>query len=520
MTVEVDRIRLQLGRSPLERAARAGRELVRRQQLRPIEHWTPLPGQYAVLTSPHKFRLFRAGNQTLGKTTCGAVDMISTAVGENPWNPAAVTPKPIEAWVICAAWPQSVAIQKKVWELLPKDLVHPDVVFDDVRGFRGVSPAFRVRHVPSGGWSIVRFKTTQQGGLNLAGATITYAWFDEPPHDPRVFSEIANRVTKAGRYGRVLLTMTPVNAPVDWIREAATPKEDGEEPLIHDIHRRLEPQELIPVGRSRPIVTEDGTPMDEAWIAGKIRETLAHEIPVVVHGEWNFAAEAPIFTAFRTSGPDSHVVDEDPDHDWDLYLGLDHGMRHHAQVALLIAVRWPAGRNNPPVVHIVDEYVADVETTEDDDADAILAMLEEHGLRWRDLKAAHGDIPHHGSNRRGSVAKKSNARLEAALQRHPRAREHGIRRRSITPKVDHAKRGAAALPGAPHHGCTYLHRLMVRRGHFSVHRRCQETIRSLQRYDMTPNSDESHLVDCLRYGLKPVIFGARTRLPGRAVHIY
>lgn len=507
--------------STLEGAARAARELVRRAHRRPLDHWVPLPGQYAVLTAPDKYRLFRAGNQTLGKTTCGAVDLICTATGVHPWCPAAVTPGPIEAWVICAAWPQSVAIQRKVWELLPKDLLHPETVFDEIRGFRGKNPAFRIRHVPSNGWSIVRFKTTQQGGLNLAGATIVFAWFDEPPHDPRVFSEVSKRVTKAGRYGRVLLTMTPVNAPVEWIREATLPGEDGSSPLILDIHRRLEPQELIPVGRSRPICTADGTPMDEAWIAQQIRETLAHEVPVVIHGEWFFASDSPVFSAFKTSGPLSHVVDVDPDLDWDLYLGLDHGMRRHAQVALLIGVHWPEGRGKgtAPIVHVIDEYVADVETTEDDDAEAILAMLEEHGLSWTSLRAVHGDIPHHGSNRRGSVAKKSNARLERALQRHPRAQLHGIRPRWMSPKIDNAKKGAAAQGGAVDFGCTYLHRLMVRPGHFSIHRRCEHTILSLQKYDMTPNSDESHLVDCMRYGLKPIIYGSRSKLPGRPVFI-
>lgn len=515
-----------VGSSALEAAARSARELVRRTNVRPIEHWTPLPGQLAVLEDPSRFRLFRGPNQALGKSTCGAVDLICTATGEHPWCPEVVSPTPVECWVICASWSQSVAIQQKLWDLLPKDLLHPDTVFDEVLGFRGKNPAFRIKHVPSGGWSVVRIKTTQQGGLNLSGATIHYAWFDEPPASQRVFSEVQKRVLKAGKYGRVLITMTPINAPVEWIREATLPSEDGKPPLLVDHHHRLEPHELIPVGRSEPIRLLDGTLCDAAWIEQTIRDTLPHEVPVVCHGEWHFAADNPIFSHFYTSGPRSHVVDADPDLEWDLYLGLDHGMRQHAQVALLIGVHWPGGRRGrgrgePPIVHIIDEVVQDVATTEDDDAEAVLAMLERHGLTWQDLRGAYGDIPHHGSNRKGSIAKKSNARLEAALQRHPRAKFHGIRRGNMGKcKIENAKRGAAAHAGAPAHACTFLHRLMVRDGHFSVHRRCEHTIKSIQVYDMTPNSEASHLVDCLRYGLKPIIFGNMTRIPGRPIYIY
>jgi hypothetical protein len=172
-----------------------------------LDTWRPLPGQHGILTSPTRFRLFRGPNQAIGKTTAGAVDLTCSATGVHPWCDEVVTPFPIEGWVICASWSQSVAIQKKIWELLPKDLLHPSVRFTETWGFApSKSPIIRIRHVPSGGWSTIRIKTTQQGGLNLAGATIQYAWFDEPPKSQRVFTEVQKRVMKAGRFGRVLMT--------------------------------------------------------------------------------------------------------------------------------------------------------------------------------------------------------------------------------------------------------------------------------------------------------------------------
>lgn len=487
--------------------------LKRNHQRRPLDNFRPLPGQHAVLSSSAKYRMFRGPNQALGKTTAGAVDTIAAAIGHHPWCPETVTPFPIEAWILCASWSQSVAIQGKLWELLPKDLLHPDTEYTEIRGFRGKSPAVQVRHIPSGGWSIIRIKTTQQGGLNLAGATIHRAWFDEPPASDRVYSEVQKRVMKAGRFGRCLITMTPVNAPVDWIRVAA---ERGQ---IEDHHHRLEPAELIPVGQHRPICLEDGTVCDEAWIDSILAETLPHEIPVVCHGEWNFAVENPIFTAYRRSGQRPHLIQRNPVCDLDLYLGIDHGMARHAQVALLIGVQKAKKGEQHPTVWVIDEAIGDGETTEDDDADAILCMLERHGLRWRDLKRAYGDIPHYGSNRRGSVAKKSNARLNYALEKHPRAGSHGIKIGRMNPPIRTAKKGAVNQPGAVSYGCTWLHRLMLREGHFHVLDRCDRLDLSLQKYRMQPNSEWSHIIDALRYGLKDHIYGSRRRLPGRQLVI-
>jgi hypothetical protein len=87
-------------------------------QKRPLDTFRPLPGQHAVLSSDAKYRMFRGPNQALGKTTAGAVDTISAAIGVNPWCPESITPFPIEAWILCASWSQSVAIQGKLWEAL------------------------------------------------------------------------------------------------------------------------------------------------------------------------------------------------------------------------------------------------------------------------------------------------------------------------------------------------------------------------------------------------------------------
>lgn len=470
-----------------------------------------LPGQHGVLHDPAQIRLFRGPQQAIGKTWCGALDLIGHLTGMHPWCPQQyVSPTPITAWVIAARWGQSVEVQSKVWDLLPKRLIHPDDLarYNPVRGWGRYDPSFRVRH-RSGGWSLAKIRTSAQGGLSLAGATIQYAWFDEPPENQRVFSEVQKRVLKAGRYGRVLLTMTPINAPVEWLRVEV--EEDGGRLGISDHHHKLLPAELVPVGYDTPIVLADGTPCDEAWVMEQRQRTLAHEVPVVCDGEFRMSSEAPIFTAFRR---DQHITSAMPTGSADLYLGIDHGLAVHAQVAVLLAVQWPDGKGRDPCVWVLDECIGDGETTDDQDADAVLRMLERHGVRWSELEGAFGDRAHYGSAR---VAQKSNAKLQAALERHPRASEHGIRRGGISPPVRPAKRGAANEPGAVSYGCTWLHRLMLQPGRMMVHQRAAFCCRSFESYDMTPNSEESHVMDAIRYGLKDLIYSRP--LPGRPARV-
>ena len=467
-----------------------------------------LPGQYAFLRDPAQVRLFRGPQQAIGKTWAGAMDLIGHGTGLHPWcPPALLSPTPHRGWVVCTTWEQSFEVQCKIFELLPKRLLHPEDLakWDDAVGWGVKAPRFRLLH-RSGGWSRYRIKTSRQGGSGLTSASLTYAWFDEPPASARVFAEVHKRILKAGKYGRLIATMTPINQNVGWLeREVEEDHRFG----ISDHHRRLEPSELIPVGQDRPIVLDDGTPCDAEWVAIQRAQTLAHEVPVVCDAEWRMAAQAPIFTAFRE---DLHVTTAIPKGRTSLYLGLDHGLRIHAQVAILIAVEWPGGRGGDPRVWILDEAIGEGDTTDSQDADAILAMLERSGLRWSSLDAVYGDRKHYGSSR---VVQKSNERLTAALERHPRAQSHGIRRHRLDPPIRPAKRGASNQPGSVSYGCTWLHKLMLQPGRLQVHDRADFCIRAFLGYDMAPNSEESHAMDAIRYGLRDLIYSSRRRSGAR-----
>jgi phage terminase large subunit-like protein len=481
-------------RQVIEHLWRCTGELVRRREANPIAWFRWLPIQLAYLMCLDRFRLLRLGNQ-VGKTTVALADLAMDAMGTHPYRPCRESG---EYWVICASWSQSVAIQNKLHALLPPGRIKPGTVHSESRGYRGKNPAVEVRH-EDGGWSIVRFKTTQQGGLNLAGATIRGALFDEPPASQSVYAEVVKRVQATG--GWVAIAMTPINAPVDWIRELAAKKG------ITDLHSPLTPETMIPVGSNRPRQLPDGTICDADWIAAIEAQTPAHEIPVRIHGEWEVRVSDRYFAVFRSSGPDAHVHENAPEGEVLLCLGVDHGDRPGKQVVCLIAVdiHHPSGH---PAVYIVDEYTDEGGTaTPEVDARKVLDMLARHGLRWSDLHEAWGDRVHLP----GSARQKSNKDLFAQIAKILRQPKDAIR-----PQLRTVKRGAGRGAGSVSVGSRWLYNAMATPGRFGVNPRCKRIIEALDRYTMA-DDEWKDPVDAIRYGLDSFVFNAWRRGPAAPV---
>ena len=460
--------------------------LARAAQTDPLRWMRWLPSQLRVMRSSRRVRLFRAGNQALGKTTCGLAEVIFCATGEHPYRE--VPQRAGTFWVICASWSQSVEIQKKLWRLLPKDKLHPTTVFSDAEGFRGKHPKVRVR-CADGSWSLIAFKTTHQGTLSLAGASIDGALFDEPPKSSALYSEVTKRVLARG--GWVLLSLTPVGAPVDWLREAV---DAGQ---VEDIHAPLTPDQLIPEGMTEPIVGEDGRPRDQRWIDDVVAATLPHEVPVRVHGEWEMKTSDRYFDQFNRR---AHVSASVPEEDMDLFLGIDHGYRPGKQIALLVGVVNPD--QGLPRVYVLEEYVDRVVgSTPEQDAEGILGMLRRYGWQWSDLDAAFGDRVHMP----GSEQKKSNRDLGKQIAARLRVPEEALK-----PPLATSKKGAGRGRGAVELGEKWLYYQMVRDGGFVVHPRCERLIAALERYTMA-DDDYKDPIDALRYSLDKWIFRRSTK---------
>jgi len=453
-------------------------------EARPSDWMAWLPLQHKFMADPDRYKMMRAGNQAYGKSTAGLTDLHWHCAGTHPHYPTR-TP-PVEWWVICAAWGQSIAIQRKFWTIARADLAER-TVFDPKNGFGKNDPVAIYKN-----GSIVRFRTSNQSSLSLAGATLDGVLWDEPPASPRLFEETRKRVMR--RNGKVLLTMTPIGAPVDWLREIV---EKGQ---INDHHTRLEPESLIPLGHTEPLTVEDADgnliPMDQEWIDNLTEHTMPHEVPVVLHGEWETSVKGRLFVAFNE---ETHVHHKQPAGEVKIAVGFDYGTKVGKQCAMLVAID-TAGTY--PAVWVLDEQVSAENSSIADDARGILSMLERNGLRWSQVDHAWGDRVYI----RG-VTTKANKELMRAI-----ARQLGISQRALNPMIRTVKRGRGRGRGSVDHGVRWLHQCMVREGGFNVAPNCVHLIEALSRWQY---KDDEHKdkIDALRYCLQDFIFAKGTKRP-------
>jgi len=473
---------------PQHAAALAVRELARRATADPASFVPWLPTQWSFLASNARVKEIRAGNQTIGKTHVLLAEVIGRCVGRHPLGAPFDYPPPgptFEAWLICDSWSQSVAIMGKCWELLPKDEIDPRTVYDPGTGFRGKNPFVRFTN-----GSILRFKTGNQNPKSLASGTIDVAAFDEPPEDERIYVEVAKRLQHRG--GVLLLAFTPVNAPVEHLREKVNAG------LIEDHWAPLTPEALVPVGWSRPLRGPDGRLRDAAWIAEVRRITPAGEAPVVIDGEWEFRAVGAYFDG--AWDPLRMCHQHQPTGNVELILGMDHGSGPGKQCCYLIAVD-EHHVSGHPAAYVLDEYSdAGGNALPDDDARAILAMLGRHGFSWGDLKSAEGDRVHMV----GTGQQKSNRDLEAAIAKLLR-----VPKESMRPRIRTAKRGEGRGKGSVGVRSRWLYQQMVR-GCFAVHPRCTRLLAAIPKYT---GRDDVHKdpIDAVVYGLDQYTFGRWNR---------
>jgi phage terminase large subunit-like protein len=188
-----------------------------RKTFQRIHYFTPYPKQseFFAMGSKKRERLLMAGNQ-LGKSEAGAYETACHLTGIYPeWWTGRRWDRPTRGW---AAGPTSLLVrdvaQKKLCGepgvvaalgtgMIPKHLIV------DVSLARGVTDAYdtiQVRHV-SGGISVLKFKSYEQGRAKFQGETIDFAWDDEePPQD--IYTEILTRTNATA--GMVYITFTPL----------------------------------------------------------------------------------------------------------------------------------------------------------------------------------------------------------------------------------------------------------------------------------------------------------------------
>ncbi len=264
-------------------------------------------------------RLLTSGNQ-FGKTTAGAFEVVCHLTGLYPqfWTGKKFT-KPTKGW-ICGETSTAVrdTQQKKlvgeagVDELFGTGLIPKDLFVDKPSLARGVTDAYdtiQVRH-KSGGISVARFKSYEQGRAKFQGETLDWCWCDEePPMD--IYSEILARITATK--GIVFTTFTSML---------------GETALTDRFFRNESADRgMVQMG------LKDALHIPEAEHATIIAGYLPHERVARVYGGI-MRGEGLVFTTPEENLMESPITQIPPF--WVKLWGIDFGIGHPFAAALIL----------------------------------------------------------------------------------------------------------------------------------------------------------------------------------------
>lgn len=306
--------------SDLEHAVAVLRELERRRTFRKIDFFQPYEKQQAFLDagSKHRERALLAGNQ-LGKTETGAYEAAVHLTGEYPddwlgrrWD------RPVKGWAAGETSLLTRDVQQKklcgepgVADLLGTGFIPKENILDTSLA-RGVTDAYdtvTIRH-KSGGNSILRFKSYEQGRAKFQGETLDFVWLDEePPLD--IYSECLTRVTATG--GMVYCTFTPLK---------------GMSLVVERYLRELDPSRW-----SITMVIDDALHIPESERATIIAGYPAHERDARARGV-PMLGSGRIFQ-FSREALEEPMIDYIPAH-WAKLWGIDFGIDHPFGAVLIL----------------------------------------------------------------------------------------------------------------------------------------------------------------------------------------
>ncbi len=189
-------------------------EKERRDRLRKFDLFVPYPKQAEWLNYNIPIKSIFGGNR-VGKTMTASFEMTCHLTGIYPeWWTGKRFFAPIEAWSVAVTTESSRdIIQKELYgdiRIAPKTGMIPKDLIVDVSMRQGVSDTIDtlwVRHVPTGGISMLNFKSNEQGREKMQGTAKQCVWVDEEcDHD--VFTECRLRTMTV--HGTMLVTFTPL----------------------------------------------------------------------------------------------------------------------------------------------------------------------------------------------------------------------------------------------------------------------------------------------------------------------
>lgn len=459
-------------------------ELVSRAEADPLNAVRWLTPQDQFLRLDATVKLYRAGNQALGKSTVGLAEVRYSCLGDHPHL---ITKDPPVHWVVCSLnQAQSLAIQGKFYDLLPADCLDPKLSAYNVKtGFGANKPVTVFRN-----GSTVKWITDDQGPRAIAGWTGDGVLVDEPC-GPEMWRELKKRVMI--KRGRLIVTFTPINGPTQHFRDEV---DAGQ---IAEVHAPLTVAACRYADTGEVRRLEDGTLCDQAWIDEIRAQTHPTWAPIVNDGLWEMMPQGVWYDCFDRA---KHRTDKVRLVDrpgapvyWALgidYAAADRAFGHVAALVQCQSLRDAAGRVNESI-YIVDEVTMDGTARNLDFAEAVIKMLDRNGLQWRQLTAVHGDNPVESR-----WVMKSNDETMKTI-----ATVLGLRKDQLHPRILNAKDGPASGI-ALHHGNQYLYSA-IKGGRLYVHPQCERIVTALESWDYTKQHPMKDVIDAVRYALKPWI---------------
>jgi phage terminase large subunit-like protein len=295
----------------------------------------PYPKQLEFLNAgaTKRERLLIAGNQN-GKTHIGAYEAASHLTGLYPDNwKGRRWDRPTKGWI---AGETSLVVrdvqQKKlcgepgVVDLFGTGMIPKDLFVDKPSLARGVTDAYdtiQVRHA-SGGVSVARFKSYEQGRTKFQGESIDWGWADEePPED--VYAEFLTRTVATG--GMCFMTFTPLK---------------GRSSVVLRFLDEVSPDRSVTtmtIEDALHIPPEERAKIIAAFLPHE-REARARGVPTLGEGRIFMAPEESILEA-----PIEHI----PAY-WTKLWGIDFGIGHAFGAVLIL---WDKDND---VIHIHHAY--------------------------------------------------------------------------------------------------------------------------------------------------------------------
>jgi len=420
----------------------------------PLARYRPRPGQERFHRSTAQTRCLRGPNQIVGKSYAGCAEALWWLTHTHPHRD--IPDRPVAGRLVPYSDDSSKEIESKLFELLPKSLLHPECRYHPDRGFRvGNRRILRLKTGDSMG-----IVSQSAGTLAAAGSTLDFVWLDEPPEE-RIFAEAQSRVLV--RKGCLWLTLTPVGRPVGWLKDAC------EAGMIEDIHVRPTPE---------------NTGLGEEELE-KIREMI---LPTERNQRFNGGWEGVSLDRYYSAWSDEMISKELPDCELQLGIGIDHGEGHGRQTALLCG--FDTSDKTNPRVWFLDEYTSQGHTGIEEDANGILDMLARWDLGPEAVDVARGDV-----NSAGKA--ESGYRVNELLQQKI-ATLHGLPPTAPPFQIRPARKG----PGSVAYTARLLHSAMVK-GSLTVHPNCAHLVQGFRHWrgpgGTSQNKELSHILDAARY---------------------